>query len=87
MSAGLFGATGALATVPASGGPVIRVTEGPNAYFSTPIWSPDGEWLAVARSVDIDLNASLLAMRPDGTDETVLATGVIYATAWKTDPS
>jgi TolB protein len=86
-SAGLFASSGALATVPASGGPITRVSESPGAYFSTPIWSPDGAWLAVSRSTGSDLNASLVAIRSDGTEETVLATGLISATAWRADPS
>ena len=87
MTASLFESTGALATVAATGGPVTRVSEGQSAYYSTPIWSPDSQWLAVARSADTDLNSSLVAVRPDGTDETVLATGLISATAWRPDPS
>ena len=87
MTASLFESTGALATVAATGGPVTRVNEGQSAYYSTPIWSPDSQWLAVARSADTDLNSSLVAVRPDGTDETVLATGLISATAWRPDPS
>ena len=83
---GLFGSTGALATVPATGGRIENVSEGPGAYYMTPFWSPDGAWLAVARSADTDFSASLIALRPDGTDETVLATGLLSVTAWRADP-
>lgn len=83
----LFGSTGALATVPAAGGEIANVIEGPGAYYLTPVWSPDGAWLAVARSTDSDLNSSLMAIRLDGTDETVLATGLISVSAWRADPS
>lgn len=87
MTSSLFGSTGALATVPATGGEVTNVSEGQGAYYTTPVWSPDGAWLAVARSTDSDLNSSLLAIRVDGTEETVLATGLIFITAWRAEPS
>lgn len=86
ISSGLFAASGALATVPAVGGPITRVNEEAGAYFATPLWAPDGEWLAVSRSNETDPSASLVAFRPDGTDETVLATSIISATGWRDGP-
>lgn len=85
MTSNLFASTGALATVPADGGDVTLVSEGQGAYYWTPIWSPDGQWLAVARSADTELSGSVVAVRPDGTDETILATGLISVTAWRAD--
>lgn len=87
MSFSLFASTGALATVDATGGPVTRIVESFGSYFATPIWSPDGGWLAVSRANDSDISASLVAVRPDGTDEAVLATGITSATAWRANPS
>ena len=86
MTASLLGSSGALATVTATGGPITRVIESSATLFSTPLWSPDGEWLAVARADDSYLTGELIAIRPDGTDETVLATGLVYATTWRANP-
>ena len=85
-SAGLFASSGALATIPVDGGPITRLLEGSNAYFLGPVWSPDGEWLAVARTEESDVNGSLVAVRASGGEETVLATNVMYVTAWREAP-
>jgi dipeptidyl aminopeptidase/acylaminoacyl peptidase len=85
-SAGLFAASAGLATVPASGGTVTRLREGPGApFFLTPIWSPDGAWVAATRLDEFGLDGSLIAVRADATEEVVLATGVLAAIEWRAD--
>jgi Tol biopolymer transport system component len=82
----LFDATGALAIVPADAGKVTRLHEEDRSYYTTPLWSPDGNWVAVTWAGDAAVSGSLIAVQPDGADATILATGILSASAWRDRP-
>jgi Tol biopolymer transport system component len=79
---GFVGTTGVVGIVSAGGGEVILLGEGDGSYVSDPTWSPDGAWLVVARSSNLTFEADAVALDPDGSDEVVLASGVVSIAAW-----
>lgn len=80
---GMFQSSGSLGLVSTDGGGTEQLGTLRDAYYLSPIWSPDGAMIAAVRSVGMDLTSSLIAIRVDGGEEVVLATGVMYAAAWR----
>ena len=62
-------------------GNVKRISVQDRARYATPVWSPNGEWIAFTRIKDGEF--AIGVMRPDGTTEQILATGyVVESPTW-----
>ena len=62
-------------------GKVKRISIQDRARYATPVWSPDGQWIAFTRIKDGEFAIGI--MRPDGTTEQILATGyVVESPTW-----
>jgi hypothetical protein len=57
-----------LLVVPAEGGPARRIATAGTLWNESPIWSPDGEWIAFDGFIDTDgwTHAELYVVRADG---------------------
>lgn len=73
---------GSVSLVDPSTGEQTVLRESDDVYFTTPVWSPDGAWLAVTSAGVSELTSSLIAIRADGSEEHTLATNVSGATQW-----
>jgi Tol biopolymer transport system component len=80
---GMLETTGSLGMVAAGGGEIQQIGTLEDAYYLSPVWSPDEAWIAAARTVGAEMTSSLIAIRSDGGEEVVLAEGVTYAAAWR----
>ena len=66
---------GNIYTIDADGGHLSRLTSGPH-FDADPIWAPDGSRIAFIRSLGAEpYGWELLTIRPDGSDQVVLASG------------
>ncbi len=63
----VFSARGEVLTVPAEKGDPRNITSTPGAYERTPVWSPDGQWIACWS--DASGEYELFLKRPDGMGE------------------
>lgn len=64
-----------------STGSVRRISIQDRARYATPVWSPDGQWIAFTRIKDGEF--AIGVMRPDGSTEQILATGyVVESPTW-----
>ena len=81
--ADILGADGGIGVVEVATGALTELHQTDESFYATPVWSPDGDWLAFTRTAFAGLSGSLIAVRPDGTDATTLATGVLVATEWR----
>lgn len=62
-------------------GRVRRISVQDRARYATPVWSPDGQWIAFTRIKDGEF--AIGVMRPDGSTEQILATGyVVESPTW-----
>lgn len=77
-----LGTSGSVALVDAASGRLDELHRTAETYYATPFWSPDGGWLAFTRTTGSSFAASLIAIRPDGSGEAVLATRMLVATQW-----
>ena len=59
--------------MPANGGTAQRITFGDGARYSTPVWSPRGDYIAFTRQARGNFGIGVI--RPDGSGERVLADG------------
>ncbi|MBB25024.1 MAG: Tol-Pal system beta propeller repeat protein TolB [Geminicoccus sp.] len=67
-------------------GQVRRISVQDRARYATPVWSPNGDWIAFTRIKDGEF--SIGVMRPDGTTEQILATGyVVESPTWSPNGS
>lgn len=58
-----------------------RISIQDRARYATPVWSPDGQWIAFTRIKDGEF--AIGVMRPDGSTEQILATGyVVESPTW-----
>lgn len=85
MSTGLFRTSAAIAIGTPDGGAADQIGTLENGYYMAPLWSPDGAWIAVTRTAGMEMSSDLVAIDVASGDEVVLATGVLYATAWLGD--
>lgn len=84
---GLLAFSGAIGVVPIGGGAPEQIGLLDDGVYWTPIWSPDGEWVAATRSVGTELASNLAAIALDGGEEIVLATGVSSnGPVWRSAP-
>ena len=79
----MFESSGSIGVVSAAGGAAAQVGTLDDAYYAGPIWSPDGAWIVAARMVGAQVTSELVALPVDGGEEISLATGVMYAAAWR----
>jgi len=56
-----------------------------DGFYATPLWSPDGAWIAVTRTAGMQISSDLWAIEVASGDEVTLATGVLHASAWSSD--
>lgn len=56
---------------------LVQLTDVPGQGAETPVWSPDGQWIAYAAYLG-DKNNDVFVMRPDGSDNTQLTSGPGY---------
>ena len=62
-------------------GQIRRISIQDRARYATPVWSPDGQWIAFTRIKDGEF--AIGVMRPDGSTEQILATGyVVESPTW-----
>ena len=59
--------------MPAGGGPAQRISFGEGAAYSTPVWSPRGDYIAFTRQAQGQFAIGI--MKPDGSGERVLTEG------------
>ena len=59
--------------MPANGGTAQRITFGDGARYSTPVWSPRGDYIAFTRQARGNFGIGVI--RPDGSGERLLADG------------
>jgi TolB protein len=59
--------------MPAGGGPAQRISFGDGAAYSTPVWSPRGDYIAFTRQAQGQFAIGI--MKPDGSGERVLTEG------------
>jgi dipeptidyl aminopeptidase/acylaminoacyl peptidase len=79
-----------LLVVPAEGGPARRIATAGTLWNESPIWSPDGEWIAFDGFIDTDgwTHAELYVVRADGSALRRLTKGRhVREQAWSPDGS
>jgi Tol biopolymer transport system component len=75
-----------LMTIPASGGPVSRLTCGPDSLAFEPAWSPDGRWIAYRRvPIRGQGTVGISLISPDGREWREVTTGDDHRPDWSPD--
>lgn len=76
-----YGTAQGIAVIAASGGGDGTLITGPQSDNETPVWSPNGTWIAVRQYQAT--GDSLAVMQADGNGQRILVTGgVIFPVAW-----
>jgi tricorn protease len=83
----VVGARGEVFTLPAEHGPVLQLTHSSGVAERTPVWSPDGEWIAYFsdRSGEYELTLRASDGSGDETQLTRLGPGFRYTPFWSPD--
>lgn len=83
---GMFGARGEIFTIPAEKGLTRNITNTPNIHDRSPIYSPDGKWIAYIS--DKTGETEVFIAKPDGTGEVQLTNNAKtyrYFVKWSPD--
>ena len=81
LSGGMFASTGGLAIVDVEVGEVSTLIEADWAYYTRPIWSPDGRFIAASMS-DASMTADAVVIDVDDGTQTTVASGVLAVVGW-----
>lgn len=85
MSLGLFRTSAAIGIGSPDATTPEQIGTLDDGYYTTPLWSPDGAWIAASRTAGLEMSSDLVAIELASADEVTLATGVLYASAWAPD--
>lgn len=83
---GIFGARGEIFTIPAEKGLTRNITNTPNVHDRSPVYSPDGKWIAYIS--DKTGETEVFIAKPDGTGEVQLTNNAKtyrYFVKWSPD--